>query len=252
MTLDGRVAIVTGGATGIGHGVATVLAERGARVAIVQPSIEQAEQGAATVAGAVGFAADVRDRAAVNAMVDRVAERLGRVDILVNNAALTGLPAVSPFATMPEAHVDDVIDVNLKGAIWCSQAAARRMIESGAGGAIVHIASVGAYAAQELGSIYCATKAALVSLAQSMALELAPYGIRVNAVAPGDIETPASATIVTDLRTLGATGQYIRRTPLGRRGTPLDIGEAVSFLCGPQAAFITGTCLTVDGGFLTY
>ncbi len=250
--LEGRVAIVTGGATGIGHGIAGVLAERGALLAVVQPTQQQADEGAATLPRAAGFAADIRDPDAVDAMVAAVMARFGRIDILVNNAALTGLPAVGSFLTGNRAHVDAVIDVNLKGAIWCSQAAARRMVAAGRPGNIVHIASVGAFAAQELASMYCATKAALVSLAQSMALELAPHGIRVNAVAPGDIYTEASADITSELKQQGATGLYWRQTPLGRRGTPREIGEAVAFLVSDAAAFVTGTTLTVDGGFLTY
>jgi NAD(P)-dependent dehydrogenase (short-subunit alcohol dehydrogenase family) len=111
---------------------------------------------------------------------------------------------------------------------------------------------VGAFAAQELASIYCASKAAQSSLTQSMALELAPHGIRVNAVAPGDILTDANAGIVADLKTMGATGKYLRVTPLGRRGSPDDIGNAVAFLVSDEACFITGAVLRVDGGFLTY
>jgi NAD(P)-dependent dehydrogenase (short-subunit alcohol dehydrogenase family) len=126
------------------------------------------------------------------------------------------------------------------------------MVALGRPGNIVHIASVGAFAAQELASVYCASKAALVSLAKSMALELAPHGIRVNAIAPGDILTGASANVTVDLKALGATGLYWRRTPLGRRGDPADIGEAVAFLASDAARFITGSVLTVDGGFLTY
>jgi NAD(P)-dependent dehydrogenase (short-subunit alcohol dehydrogenase family) len=250
--LTGRVAIVTGGATGIGFGIAGALAERGARVAIVQPAIGQADEAACRLPNAAGFAADIRDPDAVERMTAAVAARFGRVDILVNNAALTGHPAVAPFLSASRDHVDTIIDVNLKGAIWCSQAAAKRMCDGRRGGIIIHIASVAAFAAQELASFYCASKAALVSLAQSMALELAPYGIRVNAVAPGDILTPANADTVADLKTEGATGKYLRATPLGRRGEPSDIGAAVAFLVSDEARFITGTTLTVDGGFLSY
>ena len=114
------------------------------------------------------------------------------------------------------------------------------------------IASVGSFAAQENASIYCASKAALSMLAQAMALELAPHGIRVNGVAPGDIATLASMNIRADLKHLGATGKYLRQTPLGRRGAAEEIGEAVAFLLSDRASFITGETLKVDGGFLTY
>jgi 3-oxoacyl-[acyl-carrier protein] reductase len=246
------IAIVTGGATGIGFGIAQTLAARGAHVAIVQPTIEQAEAAARKIPAAAGFAADVRDPVAVERMTSAVVDRFGGLDVLVNNAALTGRVAVAPLLDATPDHVNDVLDVNLKGAIWCSQAACRRMIASRRPGSIVHIASVGAFAAQELAAVYCASKAALVSLTRSMALELAPHGIRINAVAPGDILTEASADVTADLKSLGATGMYWRRTPLGRRGEPADIGEAVAFLVSDAARFITGATLTVDGGFLTY
>lgn len=250
--LQEQVIIVTGGATGIGKGIGEVLAEEGARVAIVQPELQQAQEAAADLEDSEGFAADIGDPAQVEQMVRDVAARFGRIDGLVNNAALTGLPAVSAFATASAEHVNRVVDVNLKGTIWCSQAVARWLLANRRPGGIVHIASVGAFAAQEMASIYCATKAALVSLAQSMALELAPHGIRVNAVAPGDIRTEASADILDELRAMGATGRYWRNTPAGRRGTPAEIGEAVAFLLSEKATFITGATLRVDGGFLAY
>ncbi len=125
------------------------------------------------------------------------------------------------------------------------------MKERGSGN-IVHIASVGGLAAQELAAIYCSTKAAQISLAQSMALELAPYGIRVNCVAPGDIQTEASGNIVEHLDKRGASGRFRRVTPLGRRGSPDDIGNAVAYLVSDEASFVTGATLLVDGGFLAY
>ena len=252
MSLQGRIAIVTGGATGIGNGIARALAARGARLAIVQPSAQQAEEAARMLPEASGFGADIGDRDAVERMIGQVLERFGGIDILVNNASVTGARAVAGFVNASPAHVNELLDVNIKGTIWCSQAAARYMIQSRREGSILHIASVGAFAAQELASIYCASKAAQASLTQSMALELAPYGIRVNAIAPGDILTETSADIVTDLKKTGATGKYLRVTPMGRRGLPEDIGNAVAFLVSDEARFITGAVLRVDGGFLTY
>jgi NAD(P)-dependent dehydrogenase (short-subunit alcohol dehydrogenase family) len=246
------IAIVTGGATGIGFGITRSLAARGAQVAIVQPSLEQAETAARMLPGAAGFAADIRDPDAVEQVTAAVVERFGGLDVLVNNAALTGRAAIAPFLETTPEKLNEIVDVNLKGTIWCSQAAARRMIAAKRPGNIVHIASVAAFAAQELAAVYCASKAGLVSLARSMALELAPHGIRVNAIAPGDILTEASANVATDLKSRGSTGGYQRRTPLGRRGDPADVGEAVAFLVSDAARFITGAVLTVDGGFLTY
>jgi NAD(P)-dependent dehydrogenase (short-subunit alcohol dehydrogenase family) len=222
------------------------------QVAVVQPTLEQASEAASLIPSAAGFAADVRDVNAVESMIEAVAARFGRIDVLVNNAALTGRPAAGAFVSTTPEEVTGIIDVNLKGVIWCSQAVSRHMIARGIAGSIVHVSSVGAFAAQELASIYCATKAALVALTRGMALELAPHGIRVNAVAPGDILTPASANVTAEITDLGGTGKYFRQTPLGRRGTPHDIGQAVAFLVDAKAEFITGATLVVDGGFLTY
>ena len=254
MSLEGKVAIITGGATGIGFGIAKVLVEKGARVALVQPRLVQAEPAAAQLgfSVAIAAAADIRDRSAVERMTDGVLERWGRIDILVNNASRTGLPAVASFLDCPPPKVDEIVDVNLKGTFYCSQAVARRLVAAAKGGSIVTIASVGAFAAQELASLYCATKAAQVSLTQAMALELAPHGIRVNAIAPGDILTESSRDITAELKQAGATGRYLRVAPLGRRGAPEEIGRAVAFLVSDEASFITGATLLVDGGFLAY
>jgi glucose 1-dehydrogenase len=246
--LEGKVIIVTGGATGIGRGICTLLAAKRARVAIVQMALDEAEHAAESIPGASGFAADISDRAQVDTMTAQVIKTFSRIDGLVNNASVSGEQARGEFASMPPAQVNRIIDTNLKGTIWCSQAVARSLIERNIPGCIVHIASVGAFAAQELAAVYCATKAAQASLAQSMALDLAPHGIRVNAIAPGDIKTETGEKAHPE----GAGGRYRSHTPLGRRGTPEDIANAVAFLFSVEAAFITGTTLAVDGGFLSY
>lgn len=234
--LNDRVFIVTGGATGIGLGITRVLCGYGAKVAVIQPA-----EGPLEVEGARLFVGDVRQP---EAWFGDVLGVYGAVDGMVNNAAITGHIALSPFLEATPEHIDLMFDVNLKGPIYCSQLAAREWVRQDRGGAIVHIASVGSFAAQMNASMYCATKAALSSLAKSMALELAPQGIRVNAVAPGDIRTVASKDM--------PPGAYTRRTPLGRQGRPEEIGEAVAFLLSDRASFITGETLIADGGFLTY
>lgn len=250
--LKGQVIIVTGGASGIGRGICTALVEEGAKVAIVQRRLDQAEQAAASLQGAVGFAADISAMSQVELMTDAVLSAFGQIDGLVNNASVTGEAALGCFATMSADRLNQIVDTNLKGTIWCSQCVARILISAKRPGSIVHISSVGAFAAQEMAVAYCATKAAQVSLAQSMALELAPHHIRVNAVAPGDILTERNAAVGKSLERVGSSGKYLRVTPLGRRGMPIEIGRAVAFLLSSDAAFITGTTLTVDGGFLAY
>lgn len=254
MNLEGKVAVITGGGTGIGLGIARVLARRGARLVLAQKGVDVALEAARTIpeTEALCVETDIARRAEVDAMVAAALDRFGGVDILVNNAAVTGPAAVAPFLECPESKLDEILDVNLKGAFHCAQAVARQMVRAGRGGAIVNISSVGAFAAQELASVYCASKAGLTALTRALALELAPHGIRVNAVAPGDIETQRSAAIVAELKAAGATGRYLRLTPLGRRGRPEEIGEAVAFLASDAASFITGTTLVVDGGFLCY
>jgi NAD(P)-dependent dehydrogenase (short-subunit alcohol dehydrogenase family) len=254
MKLTGKVAMVTGGGTGIGLGISRVLASHGARIAVAQIDTSfcpftDSEMRDGKVAM---YQVDVADRGQVDQTVEAVIRDFGPIDIVVNNAAITGPTAVAPFLQCSESMLDRVIGVNLKGVFHCSQAVARHMATAGIRGSIVHISSVGAFAAQEHASVYCATKAAIVSLAQGMAIELAQHGIRVNCVAPGDILTDTNANIVNDLKDSGATGRYLRVTPAGRRGSPEEVGHAVAYLASDEASFVTGTTLRVDGGFLAY
>jgi len=253
-SLANKVAIVTGGGTGIGLGIARVLASKGVKLVLVQRRFEMVERAAKELDGVevLPLSVDIRSPNAVEGMVQTAMDRFGRIDVLVNNASVTGTPALSPLLESPPSKVNDIIDINLKGTYYCSQAVAKRMVAAGRGGNIVHISSVGAYAAQEFGSLYCATKAGQVSLAQGMALELAPYSIRVNAIAPGDIYTEASANITQEKVGVGGHDRYVRATPLGRRGSAEDIGHAVAYLVSDEAGFVTGSTWLVDGGFLAY
>jgi NAD(P)-dependent dehydrogenase (short-subunit alcohol dehydrogenase family) len=253
-SLNGRVAIVTGGGTGIGLGITSVLVSRGAKVAIVQRDAQHLldAQRELPLSNILALQADIRDRNSIEKTIEEVVAALGRVDMLVNNASVTGGPALAPFLECSAEQLDAIVDTNLKGTFHVSQLVARRMVQQGSGGSIIHISSVGAYAAQEFASLYCSTKAAQVSLTQGMALELSSHGIRVNAIAPGDIFTRASAQVLTNLKDIGGSGLYSRYTPLGRRGTAEEIGKAVAFLASDEASFITGATLLVDGGFLAY
>jgi NAD(P)-dependent dehydrogenase (short-subunit alcohol dehydrogenase family) len=255
-SLAGRIALVTGGGTGIGRGIVHSLCEAGASVVLGQRRGALAEQFAA-VLGAEGYAAigttlDVRDRAQIRAAIGLAEARFGGLDVLVNNAAITGRPAVQLFLETTDEHLDLVLDVNLRGVFVCAQEVAKVMVARGTRGVIINISSVGGFAGQEGATVYCATKAGLTGLTQAMALELAPYGIRVLGVAPGDIFTEASATIRTDVRQAGASGKYLRQTPLGRQGRAEEIGDVVAFLASDAASFVTGTTVVADGGFLAY
>jgi NAD(P)-dependent dehydrogenase (short-subunit alcohol dehydrogenase family) len=254
MSLADKVAVVTGGATGIGFATAKVLAERGARVVIAQRDAARGHDAVQRLKPleVMALQLDIRDHPAVERSMASVVERFGAIDVLVNNASVTGATALAPFVDSSIELIDRVVDTNLKGTIYCSQAVARHMIHTKRTGSIIHVSSVGAYGAQENASLYCATKAAQVMLTQGMAIELAAHGIRVNCVAPGDIQTETSADAVAEIKQSGARGQYLRFTPLNRRGSPEEIGRAIAFLASDDASFITGTTLLVDGGFLAY
>lgn len=240
----GRIALVTGGSRGIGRAVATRLAELGADVVVNYASNPDAARKVVEAVEALGrralaVKADVSREDEVRHMVAAVEETLGPIDVLVNNAGITrdGL-----FVRMNEADWDVVLAVNLKGAFLVSKAVARGMMKRRSG-SIVNLSSVVGRRGNVGQANYAAAKAGLIGLTKSLARELAPRGIRVNAVAPGYVETDMTATIADE-----AKAAIYENTPLKRLGRPEDVAEAVVFLAGDAARYITGVVLPVDGG----
>jgi gluconate 5-dehydrogenase len=239
--LDGRVGVVTGGASGIGVGIVAAFLEAGARVAILDATGAE-EAAAAAGEGTIGLAADVTDADGVAWALGEADSRLGGLDFLINNA---GIRQQVPFVDCPVDLWRRTIDVNLTGSFICAQAAVRLMLPRG-GGAIVNLASIAGRLALTERAAYDASKGGVISLTQAIAAELAGSGIRCNAIAPGLIETPLSARYFRDeaMRSIITTN-----TPSGNWGQPRDIAGPAVFLCSDAASFIHGETLFVDGGW---
>jgi len=238
--------MITGGAHGIGQGIAGAFANAGARVIIADRQGDAAQHTATSIASTTGaeviaVSVDVRDAAGVTAAVTQVLDRFERIDVLVNNA---GIYPNTPVVEMDEAEWDAVFDINVKGMFLVTQAVARAMIASGKGGRIVNISSGAAEAGRVGAAHYCASKAAVNMFTRVLALELAPYEIVVNAVGPGLIEVPGASLTQEYIDALVAS------TPMGRIGQPEDVAQAVLYLASPTATYMTGTTLYVDGGGL--
>jgi len=241
--------IVTGGATNIGRAITEAFLAQGARVAVGQPEPSVADPLIARYGDRViALPLDAGDPAQCTAFVTAAAAALGGLDVLVNNAAITGPGAGRLLDEVDAAYFDRVIRVNLGGVLFCSQAAVPHLRQAG-GGTIIHISSINAVRPQRGAMVYAASKAAVTSLAHSMAKELAEHRIRVVAVAPGDIATEQSAQLTREMAARGIVSDVAGLTPLGQ-GAPEDIGAVVAFLCSPAARYVTGTTWLVDGGLL--
>ena len=252
MRLHEKVAVVTGGAQGIGGGITTRLAAEGATVVIADLNEEKAQQHAATLAAAgatvLPIRCDVSDQTQVAALFAQTLERFGRVDILVNNAALVHhAPSNVNFLELSAEAWQQALAVNLTGMFYCSQQAARIMVKQvvsgqATGGSIISMSSGGATRAHRHLMAYDTTKGGIEAATRAMAVDLAPWRIRVNAIAPGNITV--SNSMGGAVRPEAAKGTI----PLGYPGAPADIGATAAFLASDDAAYITGQCIWVDGG----
>lgn len=255
MRLAGKVAIVTGGAQGMGKAIALRFAQEGASVVIGDLKEAEAQQVVDEIvahngkAHAVGV--DVRNQEQVQAMVETAVTTFGGLDILVNNA---GVGKIIPFLETTERDWNFIFDINCKGLLWCSQAAARVMIEQGRGGKIINMASQAGRRGEAYVLAYCASKACVISMTQSMALALAEHKINVNAIAPGVVDTPFWEEVdkqfarIRNLPVGEPKRQAIAGIPLGRIEQPEDVTGAAVFLASSEADYITQQCLNVDGG----
>ncbi len=247
--LQGKVAIVTGGTSGIGREAAVLFAKAGAKVVVAGRREVEGKETIELVRGAGGeglfVKTDVSRAADVHALVRKTVEKFGRLDVAFNNAGIEG--SWSPIAEQSEEDWDRTIDINLKGTWLCLKYEIQQMLKQGGGGAIVNMASVAGLIGSAGAATYCASKHGVMALTKSAALETARSGIRVNVVCPAVIETSMSE------RLFGAPEMNkfaLGLHPIGRFGTPMEIAEAVLWMCSDRASFMTGQSLVLDGGMM--
>jgi len=246
--LQGKRALITGAARGIGRGIAEVFADEGADVAVNDAdNIAQAEDVARSIRSkgvrAIAVRADVAKRAEVEPMIDTVWRELGPIDILVNNA---GIETIVPFLELTDDQWTRLVDVNLRGAWLCSQVFCRRALADQRRGSIVHIGSIQAAKVLPGRTHYAPSKLALEALTRNMSAEVTPQGIRVNCIHPGLIDTPMTEWVMKDPNILPL---ILAQISLGRAGEPREIGKVAAFLASDEASYLTGQSIFVDGGW---
>lgn len=246
--LQGKVAIITGGTSGIGQDAAVLFAEAGAKVVVAGRREKEGNEtvGLVRKAGGEGLfvKTDVSQSADVQALVRKTVEKFGRVDCAFNNAGIEG-PWV-PIIEQAEEDFDRVIAINVRGVWLCLKYVVQQMLKQGTGGTIVNMSSVAGLMGAAGAAPYCASKHAVIGLTKAAALEYVGHKIRINAVCPAVIETPMGERIFGGERREGAEKTH----PMGRFGTPREVSEAVLWLCSERSSFMTGHNITLDGGFL--
>lgn len=239
------IALITGGAQGIGFACAQALAADGAQIVLADIKQNEVEAAAAKLGdNTLAFVCDVSDPSAVNDMFEQIEKQLGAVSILVNNA---GISLPGDFLETSVEDFQKVIAVNLTGAFCVLQRAAKAMVKEKINGSIVNMSSVNAQVAIPSIAAYCSSKGGVMQLTKSSSLALAPHGIRVNAVGPGSIDTEMLAAVNANP---AAMATVMSRTPLQRIGEPREIADVVAFLCSDKASYVTGETIYVDGGRL--
>jgi NAD(P)-dependent dehydrogenase (short-subunit alcohol dehydrogenase family) len=240
---DTPIAVITGGAQGIGYACAEAICESGARIVLADINADGVAKAAETLGnGTVGTTCDMGDPQQVDALFDQIEAEFGAASILVNNA---GIALPTPFLETTLDQFQSVIDVNLTGTFQAIQRAAKAMVSKGIEGAIVNMSSINAQVAIPSIAAYCASKGGVMQLTKAAALALAPHNIRVNAVGPGSIDTAMMASVNDNP---DAMKMVMSRTPLKRIGSPREIGDVVAFLASDKASYITGETIYVDGG----
>jgi NAD(P)-dependent dehydrogenase (short-subunit alcohol dehydrogenase family) len=245
MRLQNKVAIVTGGASGIGKAIAAAYVREGARVALVDIDEAKGKQAAADISTkgeAISVRTDVTDSASVNQMAAEVDRRFGRIDILVNNV---GVRITKPFLEHTDADWNVMIATNLTGPFFCARAVTPFMIRGGSG-RIINTASIASFVGRPNRVAYVSAKSGLLGMTRALAIDLGGSGITVNAIAPGSINSPMNASQAAD-----ADHDWGKETPVGRWGTPEDIANAALFLALDESSYITGAELKVDGGWVS-